>query len=69
MADAVSAVGDAAKDLTVNPLKTAVSKPMLFIGVGLVFLLIVLTIETFRPGLITNPIRRLLGMVGVKAKT
>lgn len=41
--------------------------PVLALGVMFSVLLIVLLIEAYKPGLITNPIRKLLGVVGVKA--
>lgn len=41
--------------------------PVLAIGVMFTVLLIVLLIEAYKPGLITNPVRRVLGIVGVKA--
>jgi len=41
--------------------------PVLAIGVMFAVLLIVLLIEAYKPGLITNPVRRVLGIVGVKA--
>ncbi len=41
--------------------------PVLAIGVMFMVLLIVLLIEAYKPGLITNPVRKVLGIVGVKA--
>lgn len=46
---------------------TLTRTPVLAIGVMFFVLLIVLLVEAYKPGLITNPIRRLLGVVGVKA--
>ena len=40
--------------------------PMKFIVGGLVFLLFVLILEAYKPGLITGPIKSLLAMVGIK---
>lgn len=41
--------------------------PWKAITVGLIFLILVLTLEAFKPGLITGPIKSLLNMVGIKA--
>jgi hypothetical protein len=41
--------------------------PVLAIGVMFAVLFIVLLIEAYKPGLITNPVRKVLGIVGVKA--
>lgn len=40
---------------------------MKFVVGGLVFLLLVLILEAYKPGLITGPIKNLLGMVGIKS--
>lgn len=41
--------------------------PVLAIGVMFSVLLIVLLIEAYKPGLLTNPVRKFLGIVGVKS--
>lgn len=41
--------------------KTAVTKPILFLGIGFGFLFLVIIIEMFKPGVITGPIKRLVG--------
>jgi len=33
--------------------------------VGIIFLILVLILEAFKPGLITGPIKKVLGMVGI----
>lgn len=38
-----------------------------FIVGGLVFLTLILLLETYKPGIITGPIKQFLGMFGVKA--
>lgn len=43
------------------------SKPITALVAGIVFLLLVLTIEAFKPGLITGPIKSLLNKVGIHA--
>lgn len=47
--------------------KTIMRTPWLAIGIGFAFLVLVLIIESWKPGVITNPIRKLLGMARVKA--
>lgn len=39
---------------------------MKFVIGGIVFLILVLALEAWKPGLITGPIKSLLGMVGIK---
>lgn len=46
---------------------TIMKTPWLAIGIGFAFLVFVMILESWKPGLITNPIRKLLGMAGVKA--
>ena len=41
--------------------KTAVRSPILFLGIGFGFLFLVIILEMFKPGLITGPIKKLLG--------
>lgn len=58
-------------DATAVP-KAAVStlrhRPLFAVGMAVFILAVVLTIETFRPGMITNPIRRGLAFFGIKPK-
>ncbi len=44
-----------------------IKHPVRFIVAGLIFLMLVLIIESFKPGAITGPIKSFLGMFGVKA--
>lgn len=46
--------------------KALVTKPWLALGIGFLFLVIVLIIEAFKPGAITGPIRTLLRKLGLK---
>jgi len=41
--------------------------PVLAIGVMFAVLLIVLLIESYKPGLLTNPVRKVLGLAGIKS--
>lgn len=41
--------------------KTAMQRPILFLGIGFAFLFLVIILEMFKPGVITGPIKRLLG--------
>lgn len=41
--------------------KVAMHRPILFLGIGFGFLFLVILIEMFKPGIITGPIKRLLG--------
>ena len=41
--------------------KVAMHRPILFLGIGFGFLFLVIIIEMFKPGLITGPIKKLLG--------
>ena len=45
--------------------KELVQKPLKFVIGGLLFLVLVLMLEAWKPGIITGPIKRLLGMVGI----
>jgi hypothetical protein len=56
---AVAEIKSAPKEFTREPWKA--------IAVGFIFLLLVLIIEAFKPGLITGPIKSLLAMVGLKS--
>jgi hypothetical protein len=56
-----------AKEVPGTVLNTVRHTPVLAIGVMFAVLLIVLLIEAYKPGLITNPVRKVLGIVGVKA--
>jgi len=47
-------------------LPTAKNSPILALGIGILFLIIVIVIEIFKPGLITGTIRKGLSYVGVK---
>lgn len=40
--------------------------PLLFIGLGLLFLMLTLLVEAYKPGLLTGPIRHILTAIGVK---
>jgi len=42
--------------------------PWMSLTIGAIFLLLVLLIEAFKPGLITGPFKALLSAVGVKGK-
>jgi hypothetical protein len=44
----------------------AAKTPLLAIGIGLGFLVLVLIVEAFKPGLLTGPIRHLLVTLGLK---
>lgn len=55
------------KEVPGTVIHTLTRTPVLAIGVMFAVVLIVLLIEAYKPGLITNPIRQLLGVVGVKA--
>lgn len=43
--------------------------PFLAIGIGLLMLIIVLAIEAYKPGLLTGPIKHLLGVIGIGTGT
>lgn len=47
--------------------KEFVREPWKALAVGLIFLILVLVVEAFKPGLITGPIKSLLSMVGIKS--
>ncbi len=55
------------KDVPGTVINTVRKTPVLAIGVMFAVLLIVLLIEAYKPGLLTNPVRKVLGIVGVKA--
>jgi hypothetical protein len=55
------------KDVPGTVINTVRRTPVLAIGVMFAVLLIVLLIEAYKPGLLTNPVRKVLGIVGVKA--
>ncbi len=55
------------KDVPGTVVRTVKNTPVLAIGVMFAVLLIVLLIEAYKPGLLTNPVRKVLGIVGVKA--
>lgn len=55
------------KDIPGTVVGTLRRTPVLAIGVMFAVLFIVLLIEAYKPGLITNPVRKLLGVVGVKS--
>ena len=40
--------------------------PVMALSIGLLFMILVMILESFKPGLITNPIRKLLQTVGFK---
>ena len=42
------------------------SMPFMAIGIGVLFLILVLIIEAYKPGLFTGPIRSTLTKIGVK---
>lgn len=64
MAESVAAQVKEVPSVVVGTLRRT---PVLAIGVMFTVLLIVLLIEAYKPGLITNPVRKVLGIVGVKA--
>lgn len=43
------------------------SMPFMAIGIGVLFLILVLIVEAYKPGLFTGPIRSALTKVGVKS--
>jgi hypothetical protein len=43
-----------------------IKSPVRFIVAGLIFLILVIIIETYKPGAITGPVKSFLGMFGVK---
>lgn len=47
--------------------KVVAKTPFLFIGVGILFLILVLIVEAYKPGLLTGPIRHALEAIGLKA--
>ncbi len=47
--------------------KVLTKQPLLFIGVGLLFLILVLVVEAYKPGLLTGPISHLLTSIGIKS--
>lgn len=47
---------------------TTMKRPLFAIGMAFFLLAVVLAVETYRPGVITNPIRRFLGVFGIKPK-
>jgi len=63
MADGVVAQ---VKDIPGTAIDAVKKTPVLAIGISLLVLTLVLLIEAFKPGIITGPIRRMLGMLGVK---
>ncbi len=46
--------------------KVVVKAPLMFIGLGLLFLLLTLLVETYKPGLLTGPLSHLLLSLGLK---
>ena len=61
----VSAVTEVPK----TAVATTMRRPLFALGMAFFLLAVVLIIETYRPGVITNPIRRFLAVFGVKPKT
>lgn len=55
------------KEVPSTVIDTVRRTPVLAIGVMFAVLLIVLLIEAYKPGLLTNPVRKVLGIVGVRA--
>ena len=47
--------------------KVVAKTPLLFIGLGILFLVIVLIVEAYKPGLLTGPIRHVLTSIGLKS--
>ncbi len=43
------------------------SMPFMALGIGVLFLILVLIIEAYKPGLLTGPIRSALTKIGVKS--
>jgi hypothetical protein len=60
MAESVTVPPSATGQLADVP-KVAMHRPILFLGIGFGFLFLVIIIEMFKPGVITGPIKRLLG--------
>jgi hypothetical protein len=53
------------KEIVTAP-KQFLSHPVVAISIGVFFLLMVLLLEAFKPGLVTGPFKSFLRMVGVK---
>ncbi len=47
--------------------KVVAKTPLLFLGLGILFLVIVLIVEAYKPGLLTGPIRHVLTSIGLKS--
>jgi len=47
--------------------KVVTKTPLLFVGLGLFFLILVLVVEAYKPGLLTGPISHLLTSIGIKS--
>ncbi len=61
MAEPVAAVAETGKNIVLAPIRT----PVLFLGIGLFFTILLIIVEARKPGLVTNPVRRFLGKVGL----
>jgi len=55
------------KSIPGTAISTTKNTPILAIGIALLVVLIVLMIEAYKPGLLTNPMRKLLTSVGLKS--
>lgn len=55
------------KEVPSTVINTVRRTPVLAVGVMFAVLLIVLLIEAYKPGLLTNPVRKVLGIVGVRS--
>lgn len=55
------------KDIPSTAFSTTKNTPVLAFGIALLVIIIVLMIEAYKPGLLTNPMRKLLTTVGLKS--
>lgn len=55
------------KDIPGTAISSVKHTPVLAIGIALLVILIVLMIEAYKPGLLTNPMRKLLTSIGLKS--
>ncbi len=55
------------KDIPGTALSSVRHTPVLAIGIMFLVLMVVLLIEAYKPGLLTNPVRKLLTTIGLKS--
>lgn len=55
------------KDIPGTAVSSVKNTPILAIGIAFLVILIVLFIEAYKPGLLTNPMRKLLTSIGLKS--